>query len=159
MNWLPYLYNILRAIFIVVDIVLLCVFIFAVFKGWKFRPKLGVSKPEEKIVTLGNAALKERWEGIVEKTKSGSLESLRIAIIDADKLADDILRRMGLDGKHIADRLEQLSHDDFFSLERLWRAHRVRNQLVHEPDFRISAEERGKKKKKKRRGIVLRVRQ
>ncbi|MBI4086142.1 MAG: hypothetical protein HY433_02800 [Candidatus Liptonbacteria bacterium] len=144
MNRLSYLYNIFQAIFIFIDVALFCALIFAVFRGWKFRPKLAVSKPEENIVTLGNAAFKERWEEIAKKTESGSFEPLRIAIVDADKLADDILRRMGLGGKHIADRLEQLSQDDFTSLERLWRAHRVRNQLVHEPDFRISADEGAK---------------
>ena len=140
---LSYLYNILQGVFIVVDIVILCVLVFAIFKGLQFRPIITVSesKPEEKTLTLRNAVLKERWEEILKKAKSGSLETLQLAIIDADNLVDDILRRMGLEGKHVADRLEQLSPDDFASLGRLWRAHRVRNQLVHEPDFKLSAEE------------------
>ena len=140
---LPHLYNILRAVFIFLDVVLLCVSIYAIIKSWKFRPRLGVSEPEleEKVATLRSAALKERWEGILKKAESGTLESLKLAIIDADNFVDDILRRMRVEGTHIADRLDQLSQDDFISLERLRRAHHIRNQLVHEPDFRISVEE------------------
>lgn len=143
MNWLPYLYNILRAIFIAVDIVIFCILVYSVFQGLKFRPKIRVSEleSEEKVFTLEDAVLRERWEAIVKKTEDNSLESLKLAIISADNFIDDILRRMGFQGKHVADRLEQVSRDDFVSLERLWRAHRTRNQLVHEPDFKLTSEE------------------
>ncbi len=142
MDLLSFLYNFFRTVFIVFDVLLFGTLILSLIKGWGFRPKLmQANAPQERIFTLDSVALKERWEEILKKAESSSLESLRIAIVDADNFADDILRRMGIEGKHVADRMEQLPKDDFASLERLWRAHRVRNQLVHEPDFKISAEE------------------
>ncbi|MDP3975076.1 MAG: hypothetical protein Q8P88_02220, partial [Candidatus Jorgensenbacteria bacterium] len=61
-----------------------------------------------------------------------------LAIIEADKLVDDALKTSGLQGEHMADRLEKLRVEDYPTLDRLWRAHRVRNELVHTPDFGIN---------------------
>ncbi len=142
-SWLSFLYDLFRAIFIFFDAILFTTVIFVLSQCWRFRPDFGESETgtERKIVTLRNALLQERWEAVLKRAASGSSGSLKFAIIEADNFVDDILRRMGLEGEHMADRLEQLSPDDFSTLGELGRAHRVRNQLVHEPDFTISPQE------------------
>jgi len=45
---------------------------------------------------------------------------------------------MGLAGEHMADRLGQIKEAEVRTLDRLWRAHRVRNDLVHSPGFSLS---------------------
>ena len=146
------LYEFIRTIFIIVDVLLLAFLVFLLVKGWKYRPNFNLGSEEEKIYTLGTAILSERWESIMDRSKINSPESIKMAIIDADNLVDDLLERMGLgsgDGfaskekttASMADKLENLSIDDFSTLNRLWAAHRVRNKIVHEPDFAISHEE------------------
>ena len=135
------LYGLIRAIFIILDIFLLAFFIFLIIKAWKFVPNFEKITETEKIYTLGNVILQERWESIIARSKINTQESIKHAILDADNMVDELLARMGLKGEHMADRLENLSSEDFGSLNRLWAAHRVKNNLIHEPGFVISQED------------------
>ncbi len=146
------LYEFIRTIFIIVDTLLLAFLVFLLVKGWGYRPNFDISEEEEKTYTLGTAILNERWESIVNRSKINSPESIRLAILDADNFVDDLLDRMGLGGGNgfaskektsasMADKLENISIDDFNTLNRLWAAHRVRNKVVHEPGFTVSHEE------------------
>ncbi|MEK7547213.1 MAG: hypothetical protein AAB536_03495 [Patescibacteria group bacterium] len=146
-----YLSEFLRTVLIIIDAFLLVFFIFLIIKAWKYKPNFRIGGEGEKIYTLSTAVLNERWESIVSRSRINSPESLRMAIIDADNFVDDVLKRMGLEGDSMAskektggsmaDRLENLSTDDFKTLNRLWAAHRVRNKIVHEPGFVVSREE------------------
>jgi len=77
-------------------------------------------------------------QDVLKRIGTGTQEGLRLAIIEADKLADDALKRMGFAGEHMADRLDKISDDDLRSLDKLWRAHRIRNNVVHTPGFELS---------------------
>ncbi len=134
-------YEFIRVIFIILDVFLFGFFIFLIIKAWRFVPDFEKISEAEKVYTLGNAILQERWESILARSKINSQESIKHAILDADNMVDELLERMGLKGEHMADRLENLSSEDFGSLNRLWSAHRVRNNLVHEPGFVISHED------------------
>lgn len=103
-----------------------------------------MSPEGEKIYTLGTTILKERWESIIGRSKINSSESIKAAIIDADDLVDDILKRMGLEGESMAERMEKLSAGDFAAINQLLAAHHIRNRLVHEPGFSVSHEEANK---------------
>ena len=130
-----------KVLFIIADFLLLGGFIFSFIKGWGYRPQL---EPQEaagrRTKTLLRTVYKERWEGILKKS-SGSADSLRLTVIEADSLIDDILKNMGLPGETMADRLSNLPSDSMRSVEGLWRAHRLRNDLVHTSGFPLSAEE------------------
>jgi len=59
----------------------------------------------------------------------------KMAIIEADKLVDTVLKRAGIKGESMADRLrrsEKLVDRSIY--QGMWEAHKVRNQLVHEFD-------------------------
>ena len=135
-------YEIARGVFIILDGALLILFIFSFIKSVPFRPKI---HPEhgahKKAFTLQDALLKERWDAVMKKMEAGSKDSLGLAVIEADKIVDDALTQLGLEGEHMADRLEQLSEDDVRALPRLWRAHRVRNNLVHTPGYELTPEQ------------------
>lgn len=135
------LYEFIRTIFIILDIFFLVFFIFLIIKAWRFIPKFRGIPASEKIYTLGNVILQERWDSIIARSKINTQESIKHAILDADNMVDELLERMELKGEHMADRLENLSSEDFGSLNRLLAAHKVRNNLVHEPGFVISQED------------------
>ena len=65
-------------------------------------------------------------------------QSLTLGIIEADSFIDDVLKKMDLRGEHMADRMEQLTRMDLKSADNLWKAHRVRNDLVHTSGFTLS---------------------
>ena len=138
------IYEFVRAVFIVLDIILFVFVLFLFVKSWRFRPKFVMTPEGEKTYTLGTAILKERWESVLNRSRINSAESIKASIIDADSLVEDLLKRMGLEGESMAERMEKLSAGDFVTLNQLFVAHHVRNRLVHEPGFSVSHEEANK---------------
>lgn len=127
----------LRYIFIVLDVILVALFIYVFFKALKFRPPL-VFNPAaraKKKKPLKDEKLIKRWQEILRKAESAPPQSLTLGVIEADGLVDDVLKKMNLPGEHMADRLERLAARDLKSINKLWQAHRIRNDLVHTPGF------------------------
>ncbi|MBI4094993.1 MAG: hypothetical protein HY435_02250 [Candidatus Liptonbacteria bacterium] len=130
-------------VLIAIDAIVLFAFFYSLSRALKFRPHFTMfTKPPTKTLTLRDAVLKERWQGIVARvTGSRSMDTMKLAVIDADKICDDVLRRLGLGGQHMADRISQLDQEEFSSVKRLWDAHRFRNNLVHTPGYPVSREQ------------------
>lgn len=142
-NFFASIFDTVRPIFIVVDALLLFTLIFAINRGLANRPVL-VNKPVKekrgkRKVQMRKQFIAEQWAAISSKFSEGTPEAYKIAIIDADRLADWILRAAGVKGEHMADRLEKISASKLSTLDQLWRAHRVRNEVVHSPDFDLPA--------------------
>ncbi len=136
----------LKALFIFLDLALLGLFLFSVRQGWKFRPHLEVSengKPANGKLApiLRKDVVRTRWRAVTDKAGAGSLDALRIALIEADTLTDDVLKWINSPGEHMADRLGAFDAEEVKSLEGAWRAHRLRNDLVHTPGFTATPEE------------------
>lgn len=136
-------YRVVYVIFILLNLAVFGLFAFALVKLWGYRPKIHPERHAgngRKITTLADAIVKERWAGVAKKYSSGRPDELKLAVIEADKIADDILKRLGLEGQHMADRLGRISPEELGTLNRLWRAHRLRNDLVHTPGFALTPE-------------------
>lgn len=74
--------------------------------------------------------------------KYSELESMepKLAIIEADKLVDTVLKKAGIKGETLGERLrnsQKLISRDVYS--NMWEAHKVRNQIVHDHDFDIKS--------------------
>ncbi len=63
----------------------------------------------------------------------------RHRVIEADKLLDEALKFL-VSGKDLGSRLKAAKRkfNDYSSYQAAWRGHKVRNQLVHEIDHRLS---------------------
>ncbi len=82
-------------------------------------------------------ALKE-WGAITARLQRGSESDLKLAIIEADKLLDDTVRRMGFAGETMAERLKKITPAQLSNIENIRSAHKVRNNIVHGPDYRLT---------------------
>jgi len=72
--------------------------------------------------------IEKRWSEI-EKMNP------QLAVIEADKLVDTVLKRAGLKGESMADRLRKTEKlIPHFVYQDMWDAHKLRNRLVHEVD-------------------------
>ncbi|MEK7608535.1 MAG: hypothetical protein AAB495_03065 [Patescibacteria group bacterium] len=132
----------LKIVFIVFDVGLVVILVFSISGLLKFRPNFVFNPAKHKRKrTLRSAVIAERWSEITKRLEGGSLDAVKFAIIDADGLVDDILKQLGLPGEHFADRLARLTSDELKSFPRIWRAHRVRNDLVHSPGFAVSQDD------------------
>ena len=62
--------------------------------------------------------------------------SYSMAIIEGDKLLDRALMEMGVQGRTMGDRMKRIGKDKFTQLNAVWHAHKLRNQIAHEHDFK-----------------------
>lgn len=137
------LFLIVKVIFIILDALLMFGFVRALIGLISFRPKFNTptGKEEKKTLTLRTEFFRERWQGIIKRIEGETPESLRIAIIEADELVDAALKDAGIKGEHMADRLATLDFEEVKSLEHVWSAHRLRNDIAHTPGFAMSRED------------------
>ncbi|MBU6414870.1 hypothetical protein KGQ34_01330 [Patescibacteria group bacterium] len=106
-----------------------------------------IEKLEENILQLGripNSILEEHsrsWEAVLAKLESVNASDWKFAVIQADSILDDILKHSGFIGETMGDRLKQINASQLDSLNDIWEAHKVRNDLAHSPDRPLSQEE------------------
>lgn len=82
--------------------------------------------------------IKGPWQDILKKLESESPSDWNLAVIQADSLVDSILKGMGLVGESMGDRMKTLDSSRLATIDDLWEAHRIRNQIVHDADRVIS---------------------
>lgn len=137
-NWGRIFFTV-RGVIIFLDLILFAVFVYAYLKALEYRPRfVRDPKAARKKPIFGDVMLRERWIEVLKNADLNPPQSYALAIIEADKFTDNILQRAGYPGEHMADRLESLNGTEMGTLNNLWRAHRLRNELVHTPDFEVS---------------------
>ncbi len=77
---------------------------------------------------------RKKWQDI-EATTENEIGWTK-AIIDADKLLDEILRKAGFKGKSMGERMTSASRS-FSNCDRTWAAHKLRNRVVHETSIKL----------------------
>lgn len=139
----------IEIISIILSIFFVFIFIFALIKIWPYRPRIYVFfKPKqqkviipgiERTIQIPDSAIKKRWMNVLRSIDPKSHESMALSVIAADKIVDDALKQLGFAGMTMAERLKALHPERIKSLQDLWDAHKMRNQLVHDPDFKLDS--------------------
>ena len=95
------------------------------------------------IVTLGKKGgrldvekYRIKWLSIEQSLARDNEASYQLAVLNADKLLDHALREKGFKGQTMGDRLKA-AKDSLPHRNDIWTAHKLRNQLAHEPDFKV----------------------
>ncbi len=73
---------------------------------------------------------------IENSLKKENEASYAMSIIEGDKLLDKALCEMGVPGRTMGDRLKKVGKEKFSELNAVWHAHKLRNQIAHETDFK-----------------------
>ncbi len=81
------------------------------------------------------------WAQVERRMAEGGEANVRLAIIEADKILDVILKLSGFKGDTLGERLKQISAAQIANIEDIWRVHKLRNRIVHDPDYKISRED------------------
>jgi hypothetical protein len=98
---------------------------------------LGKLAPRRNI-KLDQSYFGHQWMELLARVKTP--EGMLLAIIDADKLLDEALRKHHFKGKTMGERLvsaQRILSDN----DAVWYAHKLRNRLVHEPNVRLKKRE------------------
>lgn len=84
---------------------------------------------------LNQAYYQDRWQTLQRLCKDRSTWPL--AVIDADKLLDDALKRSRYRGKTMGERLVSAQRD-IKDNDDVWFAHKLRNRIVHEESVKLT---------------------
>lgn len=97
----------------------------------------------DKILPKGGFSVLPAGEISRKFTEIEAMEP-KLAIIEADKLVDTVLKKAGIKGETLGERLrnaQNLTSRDTYS--NMWEAHKVRNQIVHDHEFNINSVDHG----------------
>ena len=131
----------LKIIFLALSWLFLCLIFWGLFKtSWLKEALLMDLIHFFTCRPYGAKRLAKIWVKIQKRVEKGSAADLKLAIIEADKILDETLKRKGLAGETLGDRLKQLK-PDIVDLDSIWQAHKVRNNIVHDPDFKLDKAE------------------
>ena len=120
-QWFFYLVAIIVALFLIV---------WLYKKVHHFFRAMVWSKEEKDLI-------RKRWNEIEKHLESGAESGFRLAILEADKLLDYVLKQRFMPGETLAERLKYAQYK-YPKLQKVWWAHKVRNDLVHEATFTVS---------------------
>lgn len=78
---------------------------------------------------LNRDQFKQRWHDL--QSHCAQEVTWPMAVIDADKLLDDALKRLHYKGKTMGERMVSAQRD-LSSNDTVWYSHKLRNKIVHE---------------------------
>lgn len=78
------------------------------------------------------------WKQIQKRLRTGEPTNLRLAVLEADRILDEILKLAAYPGENLDERLENTTVAQIPNLEELRHVHKIRNRIVGEPDFTLT---------------------
>ncbi len=84
---------------------------------------------------------KKEWEKLRKRLETGLESELKLAVIEADTLLNETLKRTGYPGESLGERLDKVTTDILPNLEEVRKAHELRNNIIHDPTYRLGLEE------------------
>lgn len=133
---------VLKIAFIVFSLFLLVATIYFLFKcSWlKYSYTLDIFE----IFTyrpFGVRKIIKVWNRIMARLDTGLESEYKLAVIEADSMLDDILKRMGYAGETLGERLKNLTSATLPNIEEIKATHQVRNNIVHDPNYELSLDD------------------
>lgn len=117
-------------------VILLDIVLLLILRDVPSQIRVGLKGMDVPLTTKGK--MQKRWDAVKKRLESKNASQYKVAIIEADTIADEILSGIGYKGANMAEKLEQIGSahlDDH--LEALKGAHQIRNRIVHEENFEI----------------------
>ena len=103
-------------------------------------------KKEQFLDTLGKDYLSRHrslrgWQQIKKRLHSQEQNDWKLAILEADYILNEILKRSGYLGGRMEDKLDLITSAQLANVEDVWRAHGIRDKISKDPTFAITRQE------------------
>lgn len=112
-----------------IDVIIVLAIVFIAILAIIFFRK----KPTDEVDT---EKIKAKWKEIEDLISKENETMWRVAIIEADKLLDFALKGMVMPGQNLGQRLKSAG-GKYPKINQVWWAHKLRNNLVHEHDYKL----------------------
>lgn len=87
--------------------------------------------------TLDVEKYRTRWMTIEQQLKRDEAMTYQLTVLSADTLLDQALKDKGVQGETMGERMKQMQQK-WSNANNVWTAHKLRNQIAHEPDVALS---------------------
>jgi hypothetical protein len=131
------LWGIIVVLAYIISILFLTLYVYAsVRKSIDSELQTQALRDEEKLYDhlYRGSAKNNRLEKVLAHSDSSNPNDWKLAIIEADIILDDILKKQGYAGNSLGERLRSISPNQLESVQDAWEAHKVRNRIAHEGD-------------------------
>lgn len=134
---LGYYYFPLRIYFFILGIIIFFIGAVVLIKYHKEWPEVLEKKYariiEKKVEAGPDFAM--QWQAIRKSMTSNDLHELRVTIIDADTLIEELFRSQGIEGDTMSALIAEATLMGITGTDALLRFHRLRNKVVHDSTF------------------------
>ena len=97
--------------------------------------KKQLTRPE--MLGMSREEVTRRWQEVRSASQQHGQMGMKMALVEADTLLDSALKSIMMPGETLGERLKMACYK-YPKLKDVWWAHKLRNQLVHQHDFKLS---------------------
>lgn len=132
----------IRMVFLIISAILFSVILILLPKISWFKHRYSVNFKEFFTSSpLESNKLARRWAEIVAKIESKVEGNYKMAIIEADNMFSDSLEKVGIKGETFSEKIDQVTIEKLKNKEDVINAHKIRNNIVYDPGYKIEIEE------------------
>lgn len=84
---------------------------------------------------------KKAWKKIQKRIGEKIEAEHKLAILEADSLLEEVLAKKGYRGTNFEEKIQQLIPDVLESLDEIREAHKLRDDIIHDPSLHLSPEQ------------------
>jgi len=127
-----------KVLFLLINLSMISFIVYAILKT-SWLDKLLLHDVQEFLTYkhYGLSKTKKIWEEIEAYFKKGTEPEIKLAIVEADSLLDNILRVMSYEGKDLGSKLDGINTNILENLEDVKKYHKIYLNIVHDPTYRL----------------------
>lgn len=134
LSTLSFWYKILALIVIVVA---LYVLVYSVMMYQEIRAREKEAYRPIKIKAQEANARRIQWEVILGHVNSENHAEWKLAVLEADKMLEDILDERGYVGQNVSEKLKS-AQGKLKTIQLAWEGHKLRNRIAHEQQLEMT---------------------
>jgi len=138
-----------KVIAAVVSVVSMAIILASLILAFRHREKINVRLSKKEFEEVGatkdarkasgdkQGIVRKEWDALMKKCAHATEQQVIQLILEADNVADEALKRLGIPGEDMGMRMKALS-GQLESLDEFWSAHKTRNMIAHTPGFHVT---------------------
>ncbi len=128
-----------KYIFVLVSVFLAGVIVYARYKTrWARAGRIKTLSEFFQTTAYETAQFVKKWEAVKKRLEKGWESEAKLAVIEADEMLEEVLKRCAYTGKNVEERLRKVPDGVLPNKEELKKAHQVCSDIIHDPDYKLS---------------------
>ncbi len=131
-----------KVVFLILDLGMISFIIFALFRT-SWLDKLFFHDMQEFLTYkhYGLSKTRKKWKKIQKNFEGGTEPEMKLAIVEANSLLNNVLRVMGYGGRDLGERLEKINDDILENIEDVKDAYQTYLDVVNDPTYHLTVKE------------------